>query len=387
MTIEAFEQAVLAFVNDRLLRGKAVVTATDRLFEDGYLDSVRVLELMAFIEEAIQRKVPDRSVRLANLRSVRAIARAFGGDAPAGDTAPEPLYEYHTTPERFASPIDELRRRGELIDAVDGSSQLTGGGLGARLFAFFDVTFARWARELGAGANDDAAPASIAVATLERAGFLANFPQLLVRSAGGATGATQSQAYSPAACYHRYAELADTALDGATVLGVHARCRRAESEPRPLERCTEFTMREVVVLGTHQDVERVRRRLLRRVDRFVSALGLDGAIEPASDPFFTSESAGRSLAQHAGELKLELRLSLEGGRRVAVASFNRHHDYFGRCFGISLPDGSSAHSGCVAFGIERWVLAYLTQHGFDERAWPHQVRDTLEIRRAHAAIS
>jgi acyl carrier protein len=378
MTAEELERAVLTFVNDHLLRGKATVTASDRLFEDGYLDSLRVLELIAFIEEAVQRKVPDRGVRLANFRSVRAIARAFGGDARLMDASPEPLYDYHTTPERFASPIDELRRRRELIDAADGSSRLA--GIGARLFGFFDATFARWARELGA--DDSAAPASIAMATLERAGFLTDFPQLLVRG-----GATESQAYSPAACYHRYAELADAALDGATVLGVHARCRRAEPEPRPLERSIEFTMREVVVLGTHQDVERVRHRLLRRVDRFVTALALDGAIEPASDPFFTSASTGRVLAQHAGGLKLELRLSLEDGRRVAVASFNRHHDYFGRCFGISLPDGSTAHSGCVAFGIERWVLAYLTQHGFDERAWPHQVRDALEIQRAHAALT
>jgi acyl carrier protein len=376
MTTDELERAVLAFVNGHLLRGKSAVTESDRLFEDGHLDSLRVLELVAFIEEAVQRKVPDRAVRLANFRSVRAIARAFGGDAQLTSAAPEPLYEYHTTPERFASPIDELRRRDELVDAADGSSRLAIGGLGARLFGYFDATFARWARELGA--DDNAAPASIAVATLERAGFLSDFPQLLVP-------ATASHAYSPAACYHRYAQLADSQLAGATVLGVHARCRRAEQEPRPLERGTEFTMREVVVVGTHQDVERVRHRLLRRVDRFVTALALDGAIEPASDPFFTSASTARALAQQAGELKLELRLSLEGGRRVAVASFNRHHDYFGRRFGISLSDGSPAHSGCVAFGVERWVLAYLTQHGFDERIWPAQVRDVLEIQRAHAA--
>lgn len=377
MTAESLERELLAFVNERLLRDKPPVGANDRLFEDGHLDSLRVLELVAFIESTLRHKVPDRMVRLATFRSVRAIARAFGGEQRSGEP-PASMYEYHTTPERFASPIDELRRRHELTDATDGAARLA--GLGARLFDFFDATFARWARELGA--DDVAAPGSIRVATLERAGFLAAFPQLLAREAGD-----DGQARTPAACYHRYEELADTTLDRATVLGVHARCRRAELEPRPLERLTAFTMREVVVLGTHQDVERVRHRLLRRVDRFVTALALDGAIEPASDPFFTSESAGRALAQRAGELKAELRLTLEGGRRIAVASFNRHHDYFGRRFGISLGDGSPAHSGCVAFGVERWVLAYLTQHGFDELAWPQQVRDGLEVRRTHAAAS
>jgi len=377
MTTEQLERAVLAFVNDRLLHDTAPVTATDRLFEEGHLDSLRVLELIAFVEQATRRNVPDRTVRLATFRSVRAIARAFGDDGRLADAAPEPLYEYHTTPERFASPIDELRRRGELLHAPDGSARLA--GLGLRLFGFFDATFSRWARALGG--DDIASPASIPVTRLELAAFLANFPQLLRRREDA-----ESQAHSPAACYHRYAALADTALDHPTVLGVHARCGRAESQPQPLERATEFTMREVVVLGTHQDVERVRHRLLRRVDRFVTALALDGAIEPASDPFFTTASAGKALAQQAGELKLELRLSLEGGRRLAVASFNRHYDYFGRSFGISL-HGAPAHSGCVAFGIERWVLAYLTQHGFDEHAWPAPVRDGLEVQRARAALS
>jgi acyl carrier protein len=376
MTTQQLEDALLAFVNGTLLAGKAPATPTDRLFEDGFIDSLRVLELIAFLESAIGRKVPDRQVRLATFRSVRAIALTFGGDgdarAPAGDDIGV-RYRYHTDPSRFANPLSELRRLGALVEDDAGMVRLT--GVAARLFTAFDDAFARWARELGA--DDIAAPATIATATLERAGFINSFPQLLLRAGG-------DLAYSPAACYHRYAALAGTALTAPVVLGVHARCRRVETAPRPLERATEFTMREVVVLGTSQDVERVRRRLLRRVDRFVTALALDGAIEPASDPFFTSDSAGRALAQSAGELKHELRLSLEGGRRIAAASFNRHHDHFGRAFDISFAQ-QPAHSGCIAFGVERWVLAFFTQHGLDERAWPSSIRDALERQVAHAA--
>ncbi|HYC52090.1 MAG TPA: hypothetical protein VEB19_13330 [Gemmatimonadaceae bacterium] len=373
MTSQQLEDALLAFVNGTLLAGKTPATATDRLFEDGFIDSLRVLELIAFLEDTTGRKVADRQVRLATFRSVRAIALTFAGDASASASdETDALYRYHTDVSRFASPIVELRRRGELIDP-DGTVRIT--GLAARLFHIFDYVFARWARELGA--DDVAAPPVIPAATLERAGFVSSFPQLLLRTTG-------DLAYSPAACYHRYAALAGTTLTNSVVLGVHARCRRVEADPRPLERATEFTMREVVVLGTAQDVERVRHRLLRRVDRFVTALALDGAIEPASDPFFASESAGRALAQRAGALKHELRLSLEDGRRVAVASFNKHHDHFGRAFDIAFA-GQPAHSGCVAFGVDRWVLAFLTQHGFDERSWPSIIRDALERQQAHAA--
>jgi acyl carrier protein len=373
MTSAELEAAVLAFVNDKLLAGRPKVAATDRLFEDGHLDSLRVLELIAFVERATGTKIGDRRVRLATFRSARAIAMAFGGGGTPADD-PAPLYEYHTDPSRFASPIAELRRRGDLIEE-GGVTRLAGGA--AQLFRFFDATFARWARELGA--DDVAAPATIPLSVLERAGFAADFPQLLARAGDG-------DAWSPAACYHRYAALSGTRIMEPLVLGVHARCRRVEHDPRPLERENEFTMREIVAIGPREHVERVRHRTLRLVDRFVTALALDGAIEAASDPFFTAESNGRALAQQAGELKQELRLTLEGGRRIAVASFNRHHDHFGRGFGIEF-DGKPARSGCTAFGIERWVLAFMTQHGLDERGWPAPAREALQIRRTHAAAS
>jgi acyl carrier protein len=374
MTTADLERAVLTFVNDALLRDRPKVTAADRLFEDGHLDSLRVLELIRFIEDSTGRRIPDRSIRLATFRSVRAIARAFSDDGSGvGDAGEDggPTYEYHITPEGFASPIAEMRAAGELIES-GGAHGLAGSA--AQLAEFFDATFARWGRELGA--DEVAAPDLIPMSTLERAGFLADFPQVLVK-------ATNGNAYAPAACYHRYAALAGATLERGLVLGVLASCRRAETDPAPLERATRFTMRETVTIGARQDVERSQHRLLRRVDRFVTLLSLDGVIAPASDPFFVRNS-GQALLQRAGALKQELRLSLENGRRVAVTSFNRHHDYFGRRFSITM-DGEPAHSGCVAFGIERWVLAFVTQHGTDQRRWPAAVRDALELRRAHAS--
>jgi acyl carrier protein len=382
MTTADLERAVLVFVNETLLRDRPKVTAADRLFEEGHLDSLRVLELIRFIEDSTGRRVPDRSIRLATFRSVRAIARAFGDETAGVAQADEdagPTYEYHTTPERFASPIAELRAGGELLES-DGLYRLAGSA--AELADFFDATFARWGQELGA--DDVVAPELIPMATLERAGFLAEFPHLLVK----ATGEHADAAYAPAACYHRYAGLAGASLERALVLGVCGNCRRAETDAAPLERAIRFTMRETVTVGRRQDVERTQHRLLRRVDRFVTMLSLDGGISPASDPFFIRDS-GQALMQRAGALKQELRLSLDNGRRVAVASFNRHHDYFGRRFSITMQgaqgeQGAPAHSGCVAFGIERWVLAFLTQHGTDQRRWPVPVRDALELRRAHA---
>ena len=74
-------------------------------------------------------------------------------------------------------------------------------------------------------------------------------------------------------------------------------------------------------------------------------------------------------------LKYELRLRVDSaGRSIAAASFNNHGQHFGRAFSIRLASGDYAHTGCVAFGWERWVIAFVNQHGPDENRWPQIVR-------------
>ena len=69
-------------------------------------------------------------------------------------------------------------------------------------------------------------------------------------------------------------------------------------------------------------------------------------------------------------LKHELALPIGGERSTAAASFNNHERFFGDAFGITLETGEPASSGCVAFGIERWLLAFLVAHGVDRVGWP-----------------
>jgi seryl-tRNA synthetase len=82
--------------------------------------------------------------------------------------------------------------------------------------------------------------------------------------------------------------------------------------------------------------------------------------------------------QQLQPLKYELRLASAEGRTVAAASFNHHQDHFGKAFSIRQQNGDTAHSGCVAFGWERWVIAFVAQHGLDEESWP------LSVRASHA---
>jgi len=54
--------------------------------------------------------------------------------------------------------------------------------------------------------------------------------------------------------------------------------------------------------------------------------------------------------------------------RLAIGSTNLHHDHFGRAFDI-VRDGEPVRTACVAFGIERWLAAFVHHFG-PEGPWP-----------------
>jgi seryl-tRNA synthetase len=60
------------------------------------------------------------------------------------------------------------------------------------------------------------------------------------------------------------------------------------------------------------------------------------------------------------------------GKKLAAGSSNYHQDFFGRSFDIEA-GGASAHTGCLAFGLERMALAFVAQHGVHEKNWPDDV--------------
>src|SRR5205807_9266638 len=96
----------------------------------------------------------------------------------------------------------------------------------------------------------------------------------------------------------------------------------------------------------------------------------------ATDPFFRPARNPRYLAQRLQPTKHEA--VFEGD--LAIASVNLHEDHFGAAFDIRR-DGRAAVSGCVAFGVERWLYALTRRHGSDPANWP----DTAAAARTAAA--
>jgi hypothetical protein len=182
---------------------------------------------------------------------------------------------------------------------------------------------------------------------------------------------------SPAVCYHLYFALADKPLPGgqlaATAVG---HCYRYESTNlASLERLWNFSLREVIFVGSKDFVLQNREIGRERMKGVLEEIGMAYRVESATDPFFVGEFRKQVAYQTAFQLKFEVRARLPfKDSTLAVGSYNYHQDFFGRSLNITLPDGSPAHTGCIGFGLERMAYAFIAQFGFDKKKWPESVR-------------
>jgi acyl carrier protein len=70
---------LLSYVNDELLADRNLRAGTDTsLFADGWIDSLSILQLIAFVELLIGREIADEEVVMENFRTVDTIAKHFG---------------------------------------------------------------------------------------------------------------------------------------------------------------------------------------------------------------------------------------------------------------------------------------------------------------------
>jgi seryl-tRNA synthetase len=299
-------------------------------------------------------------------------------------------------------PNPELQVRGELSPEAVGLFAL--GPLLTRLVDYFERRFLELADSFDAPPHRF--PTLIPARYMERVGYFRAFPHSLsfathlrtdldaidhfaAHAACDEHGAMNvpmnsfasvETLLSPAVCYHFYFTLADRPLPGgqavATAVG---NCFRYEAiNLTSLERLWTFNMREVIFVGSKDFVLENRETARQRMTRVFEEVGLAYRVDSANDPFFIGEFRKQVAFQSAFQLKFEIRASLPfKDSTLAVGSYNYHQDFFGRHLNITLPDGSPAHTGCVAFGLERMAYAYVCQYGLDPANWPAAVRDAL----------
>lgn len=179
---------------------------------------------------------------------------------------------------------------------------------------------------------------------------------------------------TPAACYHFYIHFQGRDLKSPLYLTTNGRCFRREDHYLALERQWNFSMREIVCIGTMEEVDEFVSVMRRRVTALWDTLSLPLEWEIATDPFFDPSNNPKHLLQKLQPNKTEMVFD----KRLAVGSVNLHRNYFGEAFEITR-DGSTAHSACVAFGLERWIASILDHFGEDPEHWPW---DLIEVRQS-----
>jgi seryl-tRNA synthetase len=217
--------------------------------------------------------------------------------------------------------------------------------------------------------------------TIDRAGYAENFPQLLgtvhALSVGGspdtevpAERAETDVVLAPAVCYGVYRQLADSSIDRARFFDVVGHCYRHEATSE-YGRFRSFRMREFVTVAGEQEAWDWRDAWIERCRRLFAGLGLKVSVEAASDPFFGPGDRFMRSSQLQQNLKYEFVVPVSADDPgTAVASANCHKDHLGELFAIDFAGRGTAHSSCMAFGLERTVSALILAHGDDLANWP-----------------
>ena len=187
---------------------------------------------------------------------------------------------------------------------------------------------------------------------------------------------------NPAACFPCYPTLkGKTYLTGESFTWMGRVFRYESRNINGLDRLYEFNVRELVFVGTEDYVRECRAKALPIVEEMANFFDIDCQVQTATDPFFATVSAAKKFWQAAQEVKNEIKIPALGNdgstKMLACGSINLHGNFFGKRFEFYCANGEPAQTGCVGLGIERWVLAAFTQHGFEPHRWPEAVRSRI----------
>ena len=237
---------------------------------------------------------------------------------------------------------------------------------------------------------------------LEKSGYLKSFPNLLgcVCALHGSEAAIRSAAdryesggdwttslaaadlvLSPAACYPLYPLVATRGRlpEGGLIFDVAADCFRREPS-RSLDRLQSFRMREFVRIGRPEQITAFREGWMNRARQLAEELALPYSVDVANDPFFGRVGQIMAVSQIQQALKFELLIPYYADAKpTACMSFNYHREHFGQVWGLQDSRAELAHTGCVAFGMDRLVVALFANHGLDPARWPASTRRALAL--------
>src|SRR6266853_3292526 len=211
----------------------------------------------------------------------------------------------HAIPQPMTEARLDMTRLPDYHWYQSGQSVLSGSLL--ELYRRIDNMFLRWAAE--SQAAEFFFPTFISARELAKLDYFRSFPQLVTFPAsldpaednlkGFTEGNPMDQdgcvhltaidpvrnVLTPAACYHFYVLFQGQHLAAPRYVTTRATCFRRETHYLPLERQWNFSMREIVCIGSSDEVKSFLARYREKVDAFFRSVNLPIRWDAATDPF------------------------------------------------------------------------------------------------------
>jgi len=268
------------------------------------------------------------------------------------------------------------------------------------LFRYFIHEFQKMDKSIDENYEEKVYPVLLPVEEYQKTGYIKRTPQYALFccspyenidllenlnskvSEGSAKDILKEPEYSlsPSACFHTYIQYKNKVLSSPKIISFTQNVFRNEGRLNYSDfgRLRDYHVREIVFIGDTHYVECNRRLLLDKTITFLKDLDLDGDISVASDPFILPKMQKFKKIQLEEKSKYELHLYCNEHKKISVASFNLHGKAFTDPFHIKVKGVTNCQTGCIGFGIERWILAFLSQYGFQTENWPAKVREEYE---------
>ncbi len=148
-----------------------------------------------------------------------------------------------------------------------------------------------------------------------------------------------------------------------------------------IERVDEFHRIEIVYIGTKEQLLELRERLIERYKHvFKNILDMEWRMARVT-PFYMQQAgvAGQEEELSKGTIDFEAWLPYRGDRDKEWLEYQNISivgEKYTRAFNIK---GQKANlwSGCSGVGLERWMIAFLSQKGMDPEKWPSEFKKYL----------
>lgn len=321
------------------------------------------------IEKVINSIIDTKNIFIKNLKEGRVIAH--GGE----------IHNYIDTSVIFSESV---------ITYGDGLIGFK--GCAVPLFDWFDNQFKEIAQKIDA--VEKMYPVLIPLSILKKTGYIRSHPQYnsfvchfkedmkILESAGGLDGIDifenaniPMHALSPAACFHCFMESENLVFDKPEVITLRQSVFRNEGRESwsDFGRLRDYHVREVVFFGDNDYVLNSREEMIRSTLDFLDSIKLKYKLTTASDSFVVPTMQKYKKYQLKTENKYELSLNYSETKSLSAASFNFHDRAFTDAFNINIRKAKQNVSGCIGYGLERWVLSFLCHYGPNIKEWPHDI--------------